>query len=338
MSKGKLLRLLPIALSALSFVIPVTAQVFLPPGATDTGLGGGNAISGMILVSNGQRLERHVYIRLQTMTKGDRVAASDDRGNFAFKGLPSGAYTVVIDKEKEFEPYRQTVDIRQFPGGPAQVYPLNIVLQLKGAEAKTGILNAALANVPPRALAFYEKALEQAKAGKNKDAIEQLNQAIVEYPGFMLAFNELGVQYLQLGEVEKANESLEAALKIAPEAFEPLMNHGIALVRLNRFAEAVPELRAAIKQKDESPVGHYYLGRALAYQQRYDEGEKELNLAVRLGGDEMKEAHRYLAAIHNVRGDKPRAIAELELYLKLAPNSKDAEHLRQLIKDLRASK
>jgi len=339
MSKGKLLRLLPVALSALSFVIPVTAQVFLPPGATDTGLGGGNAISGTILVSNGQRLERHVSIRLQTMTKGDRVAASDDNGNFAFKGLPNGTYTLLIDKEKEFEPYRQTVDIRQFQGAPPQVYPLNIRLQLKGgAEAKTGLLNAALADVPPRALAFYQKALEQAQAGKNKDAIEQLNQAIAEYPGFMLAFNELGVQYLQSGEVGKANESLEAALKIAPEAFEPLMNHGIALVRLNRFAEAVPELRAAIKQKDKSPVGHYYLGRALAYQQRYDEGEKELNFALQLGGDEMKEAHRYLAAIHNVRGDKQGAITELELYLKLAPNSKDADHLRQLIKDLRNSK
>ena len=339
MSKGKLLRLLPVALSALSFVIPVTAQVFLPPGATDTGLGGGNAISGTILTSNGQRLESHVSIRLQTMTKGDRVATSDDNGNFAFRGLPNGAYTLVIDKEKEFEPYRQTVDIRQFPGSPPQVYPLNIRLQLKaGAEAKIGILNAALANVPPRALAFYQKALEQAQAGKNKAAIEQLNQAIVEYPGFMLAFNELGVQYLQLGEVEKANESLEAALKIAPDAFEPLMNHGIALVRLNRFAEAVPELRAAIKQKDQSPVGHYYLGRALAYQQRYDEAEKELNLALQLGGTDMKEAHRYLAGIYNARGDKRRAITELETYLKLAPNSKDAEHIRQLIQDLRSSK
>ena len=116
------------------------------------------------------------------------------------------------------------------------------------------------------------------------------------------------------------------------------MNHGIALVRLNRFAEAVPELRAAIKQKDKSPIGHFYLGRALAYQQRYDEGEKELILALQLGGDEMKESHRYLAAIYNVRGDKQRAISELETYLKLAPNSKDADHIRQLIKDLRASK
>jgi len=273
------------------------------------------------------------------MTRGDRISTTDENANFVFRGIPPGDFVVVIEKEQDYEPFSQTVSVIQPRGMPPQTYYLSVRLVLKGrADTKPGVLNVELANVPPRALVFYQKALEQAQAGKNKDAIEQLNQAIAEYPGFMLAFNELGVQYLQLGEMEKANESLEAALKIAPEAFEPLMNHGIALVRLNRFAEAVPELRAAIKQKDKSPVGHYYLGRALAYQQRYDEGEKELNFALQLGGDEMKEAHRYLAAIHNVRGDKQGAITELELYLKLAPNSKDADHLRQLIKDLRNSK
>ena len=62
--------------------------------------------------------------------------------------------------------------------------------------------------MPPRARAFYEKAREQAQAGNNKAAIEQLKQAISEYPDFMLAFNELGVQYLRLGELDKADEAI----------------------------------------------------------------------------------------------------------------------------------
>ncbi|HMH45421.1 MAG TPA: tetratricopeptide repeat protein, partial [Pyrinomonadaceae bacterium] len=238
----------------------------IPPTAGDTGLGGVNVITGMVIAS-GQRLERHISVRLRTMTRGDRVVVTDDYGKFSFQGLVSGDYTLVIDKEKDFEPFSQAVSIIQPRGFPPQTYNVSLRLTPKGGTtAKPGVLNAELANVPPRALAFYQKALEQAHAGKTKDAIEQLNQAIVEYPGFMLAFNELGVQYLQLGDVAKANESLESALKLAPNAFEPLMNHGIALVRLNRFAEAVPALRAAIKQRDQSPVGHYYLGRALAYQ------------------------------------------------------------------------
>ena len=331
---------LTLVLFSLFVVVRVTAQG-IPEGSasTDTGLGGVNTISGMIVSSSGQRIERRVSVRLRTMTRGDRISTTDERGNFVFRGVPPNDYVVVIDKEPDFEPFSQSVSVIQPRGMPPQTFYLSIRLQLKGeAKSKPGVLNAALANVPPRALAFYQKGLEQAQAGKNKAAVEQLNQAIVEFPGFMLAFNELGVQYLQLGELEKAVESLRSALKIAPEAFEPLMNYGIALVRLNRFAEAEPELRAAIKQKDKSPIGHFYLGRALAYQQHYDEGEKELHLALQLGGDEMKECHRYLAAIYNARGDKQHAISELETYLKLAPNSKDADHLRQIIKDLRASK
>jgi tetratricopeptide (TPR) repeat protein len=334
-----ILRLLLAVLCALCFASSAMSQVLLPPGGVDTGLGGANAITGTVLLSTGQRLQSHVSVRLQTMTKGDRVAVTDDNGNFVFRQLPNGSYTVVIDKEKDYEPVRQVVDIRQFGGAPPQNYNLNIRLEVKGgATAKAGLLNAELANVPPNALASYQKALQSAQAGKNKEAIDQFKQAISEYPDFMLAYNELGVQYLAVGDLAKAEESLTAALKLKPDAFEPLMNYGITLVRLNRFSEAIPQLRAAIKQKEQSPVGHFYLGRALAYQQRYDDAIVELNLAIQLGGDQMKEGHRYLAAIYNQKGDKQRAISELETYLKLAPNSKDADHLREIIRDLRNSK
>jgi tetratricopeptide (TPR) repeat protein len=338
-STKNLLRLLLAGLFALCFAFPAISQVFLPPGGTDTGLGGGNAISGTVLLSSGQRIQSHITVRLQTMTKGDRLAATDDNGNFVFRQVPNGEYTIVIDKEKDYEPVRQVVEIRQFTGAPAQVYTLNIRLEPKGgATAKAGVLNADLANVPKNALASYQKALQSAQAGRNQEAIDQLQEAISEYPKFMLAYNELGVQYLAVGDLAKAEESLSSALKIKPDAFEPLMNYGITLVRLTRFSEAIPQLRAAIKQKEQSAVGHFYLGRALAYQKRYDDAIPELNLAIQLGGDQMKEGHRYLAAIYSEKGDKQRAISELETYLKLAPNSKDADHLRQIISDLRNSK
>src|ERR1041385_654290 len=192
----KVITLFSVGLIALSLAASVTAQVFLPPGATDTGLGGGNAITGMILVSSGQRLQRRVAIRLQTMTKGDRVAMTDDNGTFAFRGVPNGQYTIVIAKEKEYEPYQAAVDIRQFPGSPAQIYNLSIRLESKKEEsAKPGVLNADLANVPPHAVALYKKALEKSEAGKNAEAVEQLKSAITEYPQFAVALTELGVQY-----------------------------------------------------------------------------------------------------------------------------------------------
>jgi tetratricopeptide (TPR) repeat protein len=266
---------------------------------------------------------------------------TSDNGSFSFRRLAPGTYTVVIDGEKDYEPVSERVQIIQpmrSSSGPEQVYPVQIKLKLRTtSESKSGVVNSELANVPKRALDFYNKALELAKGGDSKGAIGQLQRAVSEYSTFMLAFNELGVQYLRLGELEKAEESLRSALKIEPDAFAPLLNHGIALVRLRRFKEAEPELRSALKQREQSAIGHYYLGRALAYQGLFEEAEKELTSAITLGGEEMKEAHRYLAGVYNGLGDRAHAIAELETYLRLAPKSNDAEQIRQLIRKLRES-
>jgi tetratricopeptide (TPR) repeat protein len=337
MLERKVLRLLSVVLFALCFVLPVTAQM-IPPSAGDTGLGGANIITGTILAPSGQRLERRVNIRLQTMTRGDRVTMTDEYGKFVFQGLVTGDYTVVIDKEKEFEPYSQSVEIKQFRGFPAQTYNLNIRLEWKGrAEAKPGVLNAEFANVPPRALVYYNNAVEQAKKNDHPGAIEQLKLAIKEYPSFMLAFNELGVQYLNLNQLENADEAFQGALKIDPDAFAALINRGIANVLMKRYGEAVPILRKALAKNDQSAVGHYFLGQALANLGLFEDAEKELLASLKLGEKEMKEAHRILAIIYTSRGAKKQAADELEAYLKLAPDAPDAEKLKDKIRQLRES-
>lgn len=306
----------------------------LPPSAAETGLGGGNSISGTILGPSGQPVNRRINIRLTTQTRGNRVTVTDEKGNFAFSGLPAGNYTVTIDKEEEFEPVSQTVDIIQLRGSPPQNYYMNIRLALKArTDAKPGVINSEFANVPQKALDFYNKGIEFAKNGDSQAAIEHLQFAINEYPEFMLAYNEMGVQYLRLNELEKAEELFQAALKIKPDAFAPIMNRAIALVQMRRFEEAESLLRKASKMK-ESAVGHYFLGLALANLGRFEEAEKELLSSVKLGGDEMKEAHRYLAIIYSSRGDKKRAANELKTYLRLAPTTPDAEQLRSVIKQL----
>ena len=334
-----ILKLLLAVLGASCFAVPAMSQVFLPPGGTDTGLGGGNAITGTVLLSTGQRIQSHVSVRLQTMTKGDRLAVTDDNGNFVFRQLPSGEYTIVIDKEKDYQPVHQVVDIRQFTGAPPQNYNLNIRLELKGGSPiKTGVLNAEFANVPQNALASYQKAMQSAQAGNNKAAIEQLKQAISEYPNFMLAYNELGVQFMKINDLNKADEALRTALKFSPNGATPLLNHGIVLALMGKFDLAVVDLELALKQKDQSANGHFYLGQALANLGRLGDAEQHLTRAVALGGDEMKDAHRFLGIIYLRRGERERAITELETYLKLAPKAKDADQIRQIIAQAQKSR
>jgi tetratricopeptide (TPR) repeat protein len=328
---------LTLVLFSLFVVVRVTAQG-IPEGAasTDTGLGGVNTISGRIVSSSGQRIERRVSIRLRTMTRGDRISTTDEYGNFVFRGVPPNDYVVVIDKEQDFEPFSQNVSVIQPRGMPPQTYYLSIRLELKGrAEAKPGVLNAEFANVPKPALAHYNNALEQAKKNDHPGAIEELKLAIKEYPAFMLAFNELGVQYLKLNQLENADEAFQSALKITPDAFAALINRGIANFMMKRYGEAVPILRKALAKNDQSAVGHYFLGQALANLGLFEDAEKDLLTSLRLGKEEMKEAHRLLAIIYASRGARKQAADELEAYLKLAPNAPDAEKLKDKIRQLK---
>lgn len=311
----------------------------IPPGSasTDTGFGGVNQISGTV-IANGTRVERRISVRLQTMIRGDRITSTDDSGNFVFRGLPSGEYTIVIDKEKEFEPFVQPVTIIQPRGMPPQTYILSVRLTAKNVlVAKPAVINAELADVPKEALAHYTKAAELAKNNDPLQAIEELKLAVKAYPSFNVAINELGVRYLKLNKLEEADAAFQQASKVAPDAVPPLINRGITNFMMKRYGEAVPILRKALAKDDQSAVGHYFLGQALANLGLFADAEKELRLALKLGNDEMKEAHRLLAIIYANRGDKKLAAYELEAYLKLAPNAPDAESLRTKLRELRAA-
>jgi len=338
MSEKNMLRpILSIVLFSLVIFGRLNAQG-IPPGSasTDTGLGGSNSISGSILLSNGQKAEHRISVRLQSMTRGDRLTTSDEYGNFVFRGLPSGDYTIVIDKEKGFEPFVQSVSIVQPRGMPPQTYLLNVRLNAKASTAgPPGVINAELAKVPRRAVDMFNKAQELSKLGDHDGAVQELQNAIAEYSEFMLAYNELGVQYMKLNDYPKADEALQSALKINPKALMPLQNRGVVLFTLKRYADAEKLLREVVKMKNDSAVGHYFLGQALAYQGNFDEAEKELLKAIELGGKEMKEAHRLLAIIYSSRKDTSKTIAELETYLQLNPTTPDAEQLRGVIKKLK---
>ena len=328
---------LSVVLLSLVFVARVYAQgIPLGSAATDTGLGGVNTISGMILVSSGGRIERRVSVRLQSMTKGDRLTMSDEYGNFVFRGLPPGDYNIVIDKEKDFEPFLQNVSVIQPRGMPPQLYNLSVRLVHKAATVgKSGVINADIAKVPKPALALYNNAIELSKKDDRLGAIKELQAAVAEYPDFMLAYNEMGVQYLRLNELGKADEALQSALKIDPKAYMPMMNRAIVLFTMKRYTDAEPMLRRVVEMKNDQAVGHYFLGQTLANLGKFEEAEKELTISVNLGGDEMKEAHRLLAILYSAKGDKTRAADELETYLRLAPTTPDAEQLRTVIRRLK---
>ena len=114
---------------------------------------------------------------------------------------------------------------------------MNVILKPRSnpSPGKVGTIDSSAGRAPEAALNLYKQAIESAKSGDRKKAIEQLNEAIAIYADFMTALNELGVQYMALKEWQKAADALRNALKIAPEAFHPRLNYGITLLHMKDF-------------------------------------------------------------------------------------------------------
>jgi tetratricopeptide (TPR) repeat protein len=246
-----------------------------------------------------------------------------------------------VDAGEEFEIAREKVDIiepMQRKNDPGVVVPVTIYIEPKRNSTRTavGTVDASTGGVPDAARELYEQAIESAKSGDRKKAIDELKQALAIYPNFMTALNELGVQYIALKQFKEAAEALRTAIKIAPEAFHPRLNYGIVLMNLKNYKDAASELQIAVQKDSSSATAHFYFGRALVSLGNYDAAEKALRQTISIGGDEATEAHRYLGAVYIEKHDGTRAADELDQYLKLAPKAKDADKIRAIIKDLRS--
>jgi TolA-binding protein len=307
---------------------------------TNTRLGGNNYIVGTVYSPDGAPINTRMRIKLTSPEWGDILATTDDRGRFVFSGVGSGIYTIVIDREKEYEPVSQEVDIVRSRSTVPETY--TVMIRLRAVEEKKSnvgpaVINAANAGVPKPALDHYQTASKLAHEKDYKGAIKELKLAVSEYPAFVSALNQMGVLYLRLNEVDNADGAFKAALKINPEAYEPMLNRGISLYRLSKFKNAETMFRDTLKIKPQSAVSYYYLGRTLNKLGRNEEAENAFLTCLKMNPDDFKEAHRLLAAIYLDRGALPRVIEELETYLKVVPTAPDADNLRNVIEQSKRS-
>ena len=335
-------------LCALLVLLPLLSASAQSGGGVDqTGTGGQHTIQGRIYFPSGRRSDARVKVRLENFNAGELSVLSDPNGSFVFRGLESGAYTVVVDAGEAYEIAREPIYIdtdgtnsrRGITLPPVtRLYTVQISLRPKDTGPKAGVVNAVLAGIPETARELFRKAVESASAGDSLKAVEQLKAAIANYPAFPLALNELGIQYLKLGQAEKAAEVLKSAVELVPEDFQPRLNYGIALLNQRKFGEAEEQLRTALSMNDSAPTAHMYLGITLAIQRKLEEGKKELEIAVTSKSNEVVLSHRYLAGIYLEKHEYKPAADELESYLKLVPKAPDAEVLRRKIKELRGEK
>ncbi len=325
-------------------IVLACLQGFAQSRSNASGNGGIHTIQGRIYLPNGRSIDEPVKVRLQSTNFTPISLDTDRSGTFIFSSIAPGSYSIVVEAGEAFETAYEYVVIDpqvKIEGVPMVVLPkvfnVPVYLQFKKAVREAvGVYNARMATVPKDAMKRYESGMKLIQAGKNEEALTEFKQAVALYPNFSFAYTEIGKLCQALGKLTEAESAFRSALGIDSREYEARVRLGYILLSKNEFPDALKELEEAKSLNQSAAAPPYYLG-LLHFRQRNFTGAKtEFELTEKLKGlKDYPLAHYYLGGIYWSEKQYKKAADELEKYLQIDPNAKDAEQTRKAIQELR---
>jgi len=286
-----------------------------------------------VVLPNGSPVSQAVRVTLQSLRGTQDAIFTDNQGQFEFRSLSSGDYTIEVEGDRlKFDTVTERVQV--YRSAPT---PVTIALKEKAATGGTKPTGEVISvgeigpDVPAKARKEFDQASKLAREGKALAAIDHLRKAVAIYPDFMMAHNDLGAQLLEQGNFDEAAAEFRRAIEIDAKAFNPYLNLGVVLVKQRKFSEATDVLRKALSLESNSPAAKLYMGLALIGTNDLDGAERELKAAYNLGGPSFSLALFHLGEVYMNRGERGLARQALETYLHDSPNAANAGQARKLI-------
>jgi len=310
----------------------------LPATATPTLQTSSNSISGH--VSNDRRVPL-ADLRVELLNEVDsviRTVKTDGSGLFVFRKLSDGTFHVRIQTSgTNYVSQTKRVELARPHGFGAAFEELDFVLvsnDKAGRSQRPGVVF--VQEVPEAARKQFEKASELLnKSNKRAEVLAALKSAIDLFPQYFDALELLGTEQVKDREYEAAIPSLTKALEINARAFASSFALGVAQYNLKQLDPAIESFRRAVSLNERSINANLWLGIALRQTSRPQEAEPYLKRADVLADSKLPDAHWQLALLFNQLKRYKEAAGELETFLKLQPDSKDAELIKKLIQRFR---
>ncbi|HTC61780.1 MAG TPA: tetratricopeptide repeat protein [Candidatus Saccharimonadales bacterium] len=261
--------------------------------------------------------------------RGETVKDAFTRGdgNFQFDGLRNGEYILEINV-KDYDLYTERISIS---GASHMGLSISLNRVGKAASATSQMsISAHQLSVPHKAYEEFEKGLSLVYLKSDyRGAINQFQLAIRDFPTYYEAYAEEGAAYQALQEMGPAEEALRKSVELSSGQYaEALFNLAALLTDTKRYPEAETVARKAILDDKSSWRGQFELARALIALKQPDEAEKNAQEARDIMPDNSP-VYLLLANIHIQKKDYPALIRDLDEFLRLAPNSPEAEQARK---------
>lgn len=296
---------------------------------------GFNSISGHV---SDDRRNAIPELQVELLNDVDSViqrTKTDSSGLFAFRGLSEGIFQVRVQTYGTGYLGSQTKRVQLERTRAFE--QMDFVLVTKEPTASRGSPGSVFSQeVPEAARREYERgaALIQ-KTEQRKQGLETLKKAIEIFPLYFDALELLGMEYVIEREFESAIPVLTKAIEVNRRSYQSQYALAVAQYNLKQSTQALDSMRRAITLNQGSAEANLWLGMLLRQTGKLDEAETYLKQADKLGESKLPEAHWQLALLYNQLKRYKEAADELELFLKVQPNSKDTELIKKLIERFR---
>jgi tetratricopeptide (TPR) repeat protein len=206
--------------------------------------------------------------------------------------------------------------------------------------------NIFIQDVPPAASRAYENGLSKLSAGKTGEGMALLREAIRIHPHYFSAQLAIAGELGKGSDIKGALTALEIARRVNDS--DPRVYHlfGILMGREKRYGVAEFAFREAIRREPGNAQSHLSLATVLielagaGSDQRKKlsdlaEAERLLNKSLELSANKLAGAYLQLARVRERLGRRRQAAIDLETYLRLRPDDKNAAAIRGAIAKLK---
>jgi Tfp pilus assembly protein PilF len=225
--------------------------------------------------------------------------------------------------------YQSSVVSLRAMGGDTWQYEVGTIFLRRIGNAPGTTISVTSMAAPKDAMRALEKA-QKLKAEKPVEAEKELTKAVKIYPQFAAAWTLLGDLHREHNDFNTARADYAQAISADPQFVNP--NYGLAMIASQekkwddtiRFTEQVMKLNGAAY-----PLA-YFLNAAANYNsQKYEPAEENAKKFKALDTQHSHpEVCLLLSYLYSGRQDFAAAAGEIREYLTLAPNSPNAESLK----------
>ena len=253
---------------------------------------------------------------------------TNSRGEYFQIGLPSGRYTVLVEKAN-LGAMQGVINVK---GGAPAVQDFKIVPGQAGLTQEQLTKNAALQKL-------FDEAVAASKGGDHPTAIARYTDVASGLPTCGDCYYNIGLEYSAMKDYAQAETAFKKAVEIKPDhadAYNGLANVYNAQKKFDLASQAsakAAELAGATTAGGGNPDSLYNQGVIAWNAGKADEAKAHFEAAIKADPNHAASHYQLGMALLNL-GQLPAAKAEFEAYLKLAPTGPNAAQAQGMLSAL----